>query len=72
MLSKREKGKGKRAVSLVCQVHFSDPKARGKARFRYANAERMRTRWRARMQTPFANLKAEVEVRFGYANAERM
>jgi hypothetical protein len=52
------------------------PKAELEDRFGYANAERMRTRWRAggraRMQSALALPKAELEDRFGYANAERM
>jgi hypothetical protein len=36
-----------KAGSRVCKRLLSDPKARSKARFRDANAERMETRWRA-------------------------
>ncbi|MDR1149396.1 MAG: hypothetical protein LBK66_12275 [Spirochaetaceae bacterium] len=50
------------------QALFSNPKARSKVCFRYAGAERMRTRW----QALFSNTKARRKVRFGYAGAKRM
>jgi hypothetical protein len=46
--------------------------AQSEDRFGYAGAERIETRWRARMPNALFGLKAETEVRFGYVNAERM
>jgi hypothetical protein len=39
------------AFSRVCQPLFADPKTEAEVSFGYAGAERMKTRWRARMQS---------------------
>ncbi|MDR1148197.1 MAG: hypothetical protein LBK66_06145 [Spirochaetaceae bacterium] len=50
------------AVSRVCKPLFADPKAEAEVCFGYANAERMETRWRARMPAALFRLKARSEV----------
>jgi hypothetical protein len=37
--------RNEKAGSRVCQALFSNPKARSKAFFRYAGAERIETHW---------------------------
>jgi hypothetical protein len=56
------------------QTPFSKLKAHSKARFRYANAERMRNPLAGSRvcKPPFSKLKAHSKARFRYANAERM